>query len=154
MYSWGTSLVVWWLRLHASIAGDMGLIPDWGTKIPCAVWHGQKMYNWHATLYWIQVCSIIFNICIYSEMVTTVSLVNIFYHTWKVKVLVTQLCPVLCNPMDCSVPGSSGPWNFPSKNTGVGCHSFSSGPHFVRTVNHDLFGVLSDLTWHGLVSSS
>ena len=27
----------------------------------------------------------------------------------------------LCDPMDCSPPGSSrGPWNFPGKNTGVG----------------------------------
>ena len=25
----------------------------------------------------------------------------------EVKVLVTQLCPILCNPMDCSLPGSS-----------------------------------------------
>ena len=25
----------------------------------------------------------------------------------KVKVLVTQLCPTLCNPMDCSLPDSS-----------------------------------------------
>ena len=25
----------------------------------------------------------------------------------KVKVLVTQLCPTLCDPMDCSPPGSS-----------------------------------------------
>ena len=25
----------------------------------------------------------------------------------KVKVLVSQLCPTLCNPMDCSLPGSS-----------------------------------------------
>ena len=25
----------------------------------------------------------------------------------KVKVLVTQFCPTLCNPMDCSSPGSS-----------------------------------------------
>ena len=41
-------------------------------------------------LYWIQVCSIIFNTCIYCEMVTTVSLVNIFHHTWKVKVLVAH----------------------------------------------------------------
>ena len=27
---------------------------------------------------------------------------------WKVKVLVTQSCPTLCDPMDCSPPGSSG----------------------------------------------
>ena len=25
----------------------------------------------------------------------------------KVKVLVTQLCPILCDPMDCSLPSSS-----------------------------------------------
>ena len=29
-------LVVQWLRLHASNAGGMGLIPVWGTKIPHA----------------------------------------------------------------------------------------------------------------------
>ena len=35
---------------------------------------------------------------------------------------VTRSCPTLCNPMDCSLPGSSFPWNFPGKNTAVGCH--------------------------------
>ena len=25
--------------------------------------------------------------------------------------------------MDCSLPGSPCPWDFPDKNTGVGCHS-------------------------------
>ena len=33
----GTSLEVQWLRLHASIEEGMGLIPDRGTKILCAV---------------------------------------------------------------------------------------------------------------------
>ena len=30
-----------------------------------------------------------------------------------------------CDPMNCSLPGSSVlcPWDFPGKNTGVGCHS-------------------------------
>ena len=35
----------------------------------------------------------------------------------------TQSCPTLCNPMDCSLPGSEeplSPWNFPDKSTGVG----------------------------------
>ena len=36
--------------------------------------------------------------------------------------LVTQLCPTLCNHMDCSPPGSSVHGNSPGKNTGVGCH--------------------------------
>ena len=33
---------------------------------------------------------------------------------WSVRLFAT--------PMDCSPPGSSGPWDFPSKNTGGGCH--------------------------------
>ena len=32
-----------------------------------------------------------------------------------------QSCPTLCNPMDCSPPGSCL-WNSPGKNSGVGCH--------------------------------
>ena len=32
----------------------------------------------------------------------------------------------LCDPMDCSLPGSC-PWNFPDKNTGVGCHFLLQG---------------------------
>ena len=39
----GTSLVVQWLRLHASTAGAMGLIPGQGTKIPHAAEHSQKI---------------------------------------------------------------------------------------------------------------
>ena len=46
---------------------------------------------------------------------------------WKWKVLVTQSCPALCDPMDCSPPRSSweegNPWDSPRKNAGVGCHS-------------------------------
>ena len=37
----------------------------------------------------------------------------------KVKVLVTQLYQTLCDPMDCSLPGSSIHGNSPGKNTGV-----------------------------------
>ena len=36
--------------------------------------------------------------------------------------LVAQSCPTLCNLMDCSTPGSSWPWNFLGKNTGMSCH--------------------------------
>ena len=34
---------------------------------------------------------------------------------------VSQSCPTLSNPMDCSPPGSR-PWDFPGKSTGMGCH--------------------------------
>ena len=37
--------------------------------------------------------------------------------------LVAQLCPPLCDPMDCSPPRSSVCVDSPGKNTGVGCHA-------------------------------
>ena len=40
--------------------------------------------------------------------------------------IIIQSCPTLCNPMDCNSPGFC-PWNSPSKNTGVGCHSLLQG---------------------------
>ena len=41
--------------------------------------------------------------------------------------LVTQLCLTLCDPMDCSPPGSSVHGDSPGKNTGVGCHALLQG---------------------------
>ena len=38
-----TSLSIQWLRLHTSIAGQEGLIPGQGTKIPHTAVHGQKL---------------------------------------------------------------------------------------------------------------
>ena len=37
--------------------------------------------------------------------------------------LVAQSCPALCDPMDCSPPGSSVHEDSPGKNTGVSCHA-------------------------------
>ena len=45
----------------------------------------------------------------------------------KVKVLVAQLCPTLCDPMDCGPQGSSVHGDSPGKNTGVGSHSLCQG---------------------------
>ena len=42
-------------------------------------------------------------------------------------VSVAQSCLTLCDPMGCSPPGSSVQWDFPGKNTGVGCHSLLQG---------------------------
>ena len=41
--------------------------------------------------------------------------------------LVTRLCPTLCDPTDCSPPGSSVHVDSPGKNTGVGCHALLQG---------------------------
>ena len=37
-----TSLVIQRLKFCTFIAGSMGSIPGWGTKILHALWHGQK----------------------------------------------------------------------------------------------------------------
>ena len=42
-------------------------------------------------------------------------------------VLVTQLCPTFCSPMDCSLPGSSIHGDSPGKNTGVCCYALFQG---------------------------
>ena len=43
------------------------------------------------------------------------------------KCLVAQSCPTLCEPMDCSLPGSSIPGDSQSKDTEVGCHVLLQG---------------------------
>ena len=41
--------------------------------------------------------------------------------------LVAQLCPALCDPMDCSLPGSFVRGDSPGKHTGMGCHALLQG---------------------------
>ena len=46
---------------------------------------------------------------------------------YPVLCLVIQSRPTLCDPMDCSPPGSSVHGDSPGKNAGVGCHAFLQG---------------------------
>ena len=41
--------------------------------------------------------------------------------------LVAQSCPISCDSVDCSLPGSSVHGDSPGKNTVVGCHVFLQG---------------------------
>ena len=52
---------------------------------------------------------------------------SLFSQGYAMLCLVTQLCPTLCDPMDCSPPGSSVQGDSPGKNTGVGCHALLQG---------------------------
>ena len=53
---------------------------------------------------------------------------HIVLHTHcTVVCLVAQWCPTLCDPMDCSPPGSSVHGDSPGKNTRVGCHTLLQG---------------------------
>ena len=52
--------------------------------------------------------------------------------SWKPRCILpvclgAQSCPTLCNPRDCSPPGSSVLGDSPGKNTGVGCHALLQG---------------------------
>ena len=57
---------------------------------------------------------------------------NIFQKGDAVRCLVAQSRPTLCNPMDCSLPGSSVHGDSPSMNTGVGCHALLRGSFQTR----------------------
>ena len=48
---------------------------------------------------------------------------------------VTRSCPSLCNPMDCSPPGSSVHGDSPGKNTGVGCYALLQGIFLTQGLN-------------------
>ena len=49
-----------------------------------------------------------------------------------------QSCLTLCDPMDCSPPGSSGHGDCPGKNTGVGCHALLQGIFPTQRLNPGL----------------
>ena len=52
--------------------------------------------------------------------------------------LVTQSGRILCNPMDCSPPGSSVHGVSPGKKTGVGCHALLQGIFLTQGSNPSL----------------
>ena len=69
------------------------------------------------------------------------SLSDSFASTEKIKYemyLVTQLCLTLCDPMDCSPPGSSVHGDSPGKNTGVGWHALLQGEYGIGIQNFGL----------------
>ena len=49
--------------------------------------------------------------------------------------LVAQLCPTLCDYMDCSLLGSYVYGGSPGKNTGVGCHALLQGIFPIQGLN-------------------
>ena len=56
---------------------------------------------------------------------------------------VTQSCPTLCDPMDSKPTRLPRPWDFPGKNTGVGCHFHLQGIFPIQGSN------LCLLPWQG-----
>ena len=52
--------------------------------------------------------------------------------------LVAQSCLTLCNPMDCSLPGSSVHGDSPGQNTAVSCHALLQGIFSTQGLNPGL----------------
>ena len=52
-----------------------------------------------------------------------------YHHNLNIamQALLLQSCPTLCNPVDCSPPGSSVHGDSPGKNNGVSCHFLLQG---------------------------
>ena len=73
---------------------------------------------------WWIFCAIFFqyvlksHLCFYSWL----SILGTSLMLWWFGGLVAKSCLTLCDPMDCSPPGSSVHGIFPGKNTGVDCH--------------------------------
>ena len=68
LHLYRTSLLVQWLRLHASTVGGMGSIPRWGTKIPHAVWCSQKN---HVCI--LSICFCTLNIFAFCMLISSLS---------------------------------------------------------------------------------
>ena len=56
--------------------------------------------------------------------------------------LVALSCPTLCDPINCSPPGSSVHGDSPGKNTGVGCHALLQGIFSTQGLNPSLLHLL------------
>ena len=59
----------------------------------------------------------------------------VLFSLFLVLCLVAQLCPILYNPMDCTLPGFSIHGDSPSKNARMGCHALLQGI-FLTQVSH------------------
>ena len=66
-----------------------------------------------------------------------------FSHMCAVLCLIAQLCPTVCDSMDCSLPDSSIHGNSPGKNTGVGCHALLQGIFPTQWLNPCLLCLLN-----------
>ena len=128
-------------------------------KLLCGFWPYNPHYTWWETtpewklfvlclIYKIEIFTYTLSYAYRYMMSTTFLLNNILQtticlktdienqiHSQLLVVLVAQTCPTLCDPMDCSPPGSSIHGIFQDKNTGVGCHILLQGILLTQGLN-------------------
>ena len=76
------------------------------------------------------------------------------FFTHAVLCLVAQSCPTLCDPVNCSLPGSSIHGDSPGKNTGVGYHALPQGVFPTQGSNPGLLHCRWILYWATREASS
>ena len=77
---------------------------------------------------------------------------QLFISPCAVLCLVAQSCLTLCDPIDCTLPGSSVHGDSPSKNTGVGCPALFWGIFQTQGLNTGLLHyrwILYQLSYQG-----
>ena len=65
--------------------------------------------------------------CLLTDCLLLLCVQVIKHYESESEVALSQLCLTLCDPMDCSLPGSSVHGTFSGKSTGVGCHFLLKG---------------------------
>ena len=144
---WGYSVVVlnpvaksllMWLAFIPHQHSFRFYLPSLATEL-----HGEHMFGlgeWRDSYCWAPAKSLKMN-GIFSPPVFEVFLYQAKWQ-WNCSVLclVTQLCPILCNPTDYSPPGSSLHGDSPGKDTGVGCHALhdNEATYFVSWLSRDI----------------
>ena len=108
---WGLSRPGYWSGLPWPPPGDF---PDPGIQPRSPALPAESLPE-PPVVFWLSWSKSIENVACFLEAITS----RPFQWKW---VLGAQSCPTLCDPMDCSPPGSSCPWYSPGKNSGLGCH--------------------------------
>ena len=89
--------------------------------------HGWHRFWFSDTLLCFYKCSenhpLVFRVSVWYRCL----LVSDFLQSSCAVCLAAQLCPILCDPRDCSPSGSSVHGDSPGKNMGVGCHALLQG---------------------------
>ena len=120
-----------WLIHEVVLNVDNHFMNHWQTWGP-NTWHLNCFLSWWASLSWCGVSPHqqtgvqMRSPCVRVSCLSHSTLV-ILSGIARLLLLVIRSCPTLCNPLDCSLPGSSIHGDSSGKNTGLGCHFFLQG---------------------------
>ena len=65
------------------------------------------------------------------------------YLAWLLVAKSLQLCPTLCDTMDCKPAGLLRPWDAPGKNPGLCCYALLQGIFLTQTLNSRFLHLLN-----------